>query len=121
MNIVRLRAMSARVATMGQQEAQQRRSREHKKENSRRRKGDRQQSQRDAWAQVEIETAGVRALSHRTTRHGMRRLLELVVAQDTSGPLGCMPMIPSVDGQEVEGERELLVRGDSSWPPAGAH
>ena len=55
MNDARARALRRAVATVGQQEAQERRTKRKRQENARQRKRDRHRTQRDTWAQVSHE------------------------------------------------------------------
>ena len=73
MNAARLRAVWATTAVVGQQEAQDRRTKAQRKENARKRKRERQQTQWDVWAQVATEPGRTTCQRWRT-RIGLRRV-----------------------------------------------
>ena len=105
-NAARLRAVRAMTATVGQQEAQERRTKTQRKENARKRKRERQQMQRDAWAQVATEpdqwVLALSAAAGANERRDHRVQMEQAADLEAAGPMDDDPTVPHGDMSEVE-------------------
>ena len=97
-NAARLRAVRATTVALGQQEAQERRTKVQRKENAWKRKRERQQTERDAWVRVATEpdqwVSALLATPRTSEIADHRRLMDQAASLEAAGPMGDDPMVP---------------------------
>ena len=102
MNAATLRAVRATTAAVGRQGAHERRTKVQRNENARKRKRERQKTQRDAWAQVATEpdqwATALSATARASEPADHRRPMEQAAELEAARPMDDDPMVP----QEVQ-------------------
>ena len=120
-NAARLRAVRATTALVEQPQAQERRSKAQRKENARKHKRERQQTQRDAWAQVATEpdkwVSALSAIAQDNKQRDSLMQTEQAAVLEVVRPMDDDPMVPQ--GDNGHGDKSEVE--DMHWSPACTH